>query len=508
MSRTYRIVLPILFLWLVGWILIAWPALQDDALIYLRYADNLRLHHFLTYDGIHSTYGASSLLYIAILSLLRSFTSSPQLTAAVSSIVHILLFAGLAIAFAKRIPPSAHSARLAALTLLILLATPSSVRWLDDGMETGIIVAIASLLAWIVHAQHLAPKTTRPQYLLLTLLGFLAVLLRIELLLLCVVCFLILCLSRSAEPRLNRIVASSHILLGALLAVAVIVLTTHKLLPDTAVAKAHGISRWIDPFHTTAITLTSAMSFGLGMLLFWILTFLLLALCSEQIPPTTWLANIFFPTILILASLRGQEIQGARYFAWAFFFSAEWNILELAHRQDVPQATRTNRQNQRLLSAFLLLLAVAMPLEAITMARTLVHRADTVRLFESQHLDVLQSRRGIAAEIGFIGYFTQADICDLNGLVSGRASARLTSKERLHACASTTPDFLFLTLGQLESMAKVADLSGWQTCGRYDLPNLRTPNIHYLLVAPSLSSEVCQATGKSPAPIYTLLSHE
>ena len=82
MTKIYRTVFRLLGVWLAGWIYLSWPAIQDDALIHLRYADNLFLHHFITYDGVHADYGASSLLYVALLAVLRNFTASPNLARA------------------------------------------------------------------------------------------------------------------------------------------------------------------------------------------------------------------------------------------------------------------------------------------------------------------------------------------------------------------------------------------------------------------------------------------
>ena len=78
MTKTYRIALPLLGAWLAGWMYLSWAAIQDDALIHLRYADNLFLYHFITYDGVHGDYGASSLLYVALLAVLRGLTASPS----------------------------------------------------------------------------------------------------------------------------------------------------------------------------------------------------------------------------------------------------------------------------------------------------------------------------------------------------------------------------------------------------------------------------------------------
>jgi len=94
-NRAYRLVVPLLALWLVVWIAFSWAGVQDDGFIHLRYADNLFRTHLISYDGVHPNYGASSLLYVYLLAFLRAFTSSPTLPRVVSSFAHFLLFSGL-----------------------------------------------------------------------------------------------------------------------------------------------------------------------------------------------------------------------------------------------------------------------------------------------------------------------------------------------------------------------------------------------------------------------------
>jgi hypothetical protein len=504
MTKTYRIALPLLGAWLAGWMYLSWAAIQDDALIHLRYADNLFLYHFVTYDGVHGDYGASSLLYVALLAVLRGLTASPNLPRAVSSIVHGLLFAGLAYGFVVRLPRQARVARFAGVALLILLVAPSAVRWLDDGMETGIVVSLVSVLAWLIHEQRYALDEAGGAWsgLILAPLAFLAVMLRTELGLLCGFGFVILAFGRARSLR-NGL----PLVLGAGLALSLIVATMHVLLPDTAIAKSHGLSHWFNPLHDAAVTLGGAMSFGLGMLAFWLLTLLLVVAHRGRLEMSTAIANAFFPVVLALASLRGQEIQGVRYFAWTFFFPVVWNILELARVPEAGVAERwTGSRSALLVGLFLTLLAAAMPFETQTMYRVLTHRSETMRAFEAQHLDVLQERRGVASDIGYIGYFSGAEICDLAGLVNGRPAARLSSAERNQACVRTNPEFLFVNVSQLGPLQRLADFSGWQVCGRYDFTNVRTLDSHYLVVRPAIAEEVCRATGYRAEPVARLLT--
>jgi hypothetical protein len=529
-TKSYAVTLPILLLWLLCWIAFAWGAVQDDAFIHLRYADNLLVHHFITYDGVHANYGASSLLYVSGLAALRTLTASPELPHAASSVMHLLLFAGLAVLLG-RIARASEFAGNCGLALLLLLSTPSAVRWLDDGMETVAAASVAALLAWLIHTElYSAPATglrLGTRFGAMIVLSSLAVLLRVELSLLCAAGFLMLTLARFSEPpnwresatiRRQRLAVAAgrslHLLIGCGLALGTVYASMHVLLPDTAVAKSHGIAFWFNPLHDTASTLASAFSFGAGMFVFWLLTVALAIRFSGKPSTIMLLANAPFPVLLAVSVLRGQEIQGVRYFAWTFLFSCLWNIMELGRREPTRMEVRGSKalgvgavrpSNTALLCCFLACIALMLPVEAVVMHRVLSHRRDTLRLFESQRLNVLRARRGVAADIGYIGYFTRADLCDLSGLVNGRAAGSRSSQERVTACAATDPDFVFANLSQMLSMAPAMDFSGWQLCGDYDFTNVSRPDSHYLVVRPGIVEEVCRATGRAAEPASALL---
>ena len=515
LTKTCAVVLPVLLLWLICWIVFAWGAVQDDAFIHLRYADNLYFHHVITYDGVHPNYGASSLLYVSGLALLRGLTASPDLPHAVSSVMHLLLFGGLAVLLV-RIARTSETAGRAGLILLLLLSTPSAVRWLDDGMETVAVVGLVSLLAYVIHSEMYGQTASRTHDAALALLSFLAVLLRVELSLVCVAGFFLLTVGRATHFRKPREIRwrsfgsaalkSLHLLIGCGLGLATIYYTMHFLLPDTALAKSHGIAAWFNPLHDTVHTLAGAFSFGIGLFFFWVLTAILVRRRHAEFTAVTMLANGLFPVLLIASVIRGQEIQGVRYFAWTFVFSSLWNILELGGA--VPEArTPANGRwsDMQLMHFFAGLIVLILPLEGVMMFRVLRHRKETLRVFESQRLEVLQGSRGVASDIGYIGYFTNASLCDLAGLVNGRAAGALSSRQRIHACAGTDPDFVFVSMSQLSSIAPAMDFSGWQMCGSYDFTNVTHPDSHYLLVRPAIADQVCKATGRAPESINTLL---
>ncbi|HEX3967604.1 MAG TPA: hypothetical protein VHW70_06535 [Edaphobacter sp.] len=510
-NRAYRLLVPVLAVWLVAWIILSWGGVQDDAFIHLRYAGNLFRTHRITYDGVHSNYGASSLLYVSLLAFFRGFTSSPALPRVVSSCIHVLFFAGLVLLFLRAIPRESHLARLLGLTALILFVAPSAVRWLDDGMETGLVLCFVALLCWAVFRQSAQPAVTGPRYLALAALGFFAVLLRIELILLCGLSFVLLAwpnlfAGNAAGPsrRLRAIVSGSHLLLGGLVALTLIRLKMHFLLPDTALAKSSTATPWSDTLVVTAKVLGGALSFGAGMLLFWLLTLFLLWR-ARRFSMTVLMANSVFPVILVLALLRGQQVQGARYFDWTFCFSILWNILELG-RMSLPRAGK--QPGFRLAYAFLALLVLVLPYESKALYPMLKSRSSLERQFESNRFELFQGKRGVAVDVGYIGYFSQADICDLAGLVNGREKARETASQRAAGCAASHPDFLFFDAATINDLRPYLAYNDWRACSQfYDFKNVNSFNLHYLIVPRASAPEVCRKISNSVPVDIDTISH-
>ena len=105
-------------------------AMLDDALIHLRYASVLHDRHFISYDGIHRSYGTSSLLYVALLALFRTLTISPLLPKVVSVVAYAALLS-IACWLTRK--------DRMAVALTIVLVSPMAVRWLTDGMETSLV---------------------------------------------------------------------------------------------------------------------------------------------------------------------------------------------------------------------------------------------------------------------------------------------------------------------------------------------------------------------------------
>jgi hypothetical protein len=418
----------------------------DDALIHLRYACVLHDQHRISFDGIHPGYGTSSLLYVGVLALLRSVTHSPFLPKAVS----LVAYAGL-LALVIRL---SRINRLA-LALLFVLISPFAVRWLTDGMETGLACLLAVAFSMLLFRKA-SPMALASIALVLSLL-------RVDLTLL-VAFGVIVCIDRRQWLRAASLCAGSG------LSLIFIRVTMGHLLPDTALAK-EGLGFFV-VLATVVYEIAATCSCGFGLLLLWLVS----AVAAWRVDRRSALvANLPFPVIVFLAAVKGQQIHSIRYLIWALLFSIVWNLLLTA---------AVSRPRPVFLAAFACVLALCWTIELPIVLR--IDRGHSQNLFamEHAHLDRLHGE-GAVADVGFIGYFSQAPLCDMNGLVNGRAAALMTFDQRSQACMAANPSFLFVSqnqIGYLDANFNIHSQTDWFECGSVDFTNVRSTDRHWLLV--------------------------
>jgi hypothetical protein len=511
MPKPYRSLTILLAIWLLVWLKLSWPAVQDDAFIHLRYAVNLLRFHMISYDGAHRDYGTSSLLYVWLLAGLRTLFQSPVLPRAVSSVFHVTLFAGLAWAFPRALHSAPRLAWTFVLLLLTILVMPMAVRWLDDGMETSLTLCLISLLVFSISRLGHSEGISKRSFAWLFTLGLVATLARVEFLLLMTVASLTLFFARyeSAPPdglraRLRLVASCAAPLFGSVVAAGVIYLSMHALIPDTAIAKADAHAPWMATLHATISVFVSAMSVGAILLLFWLLTAAAVIVYKRCVSLSMLVANSPFPVVLTLAIQRGQEVQGVRYFVWTLIFPILWNILELRWSDAEPRQLPARALKLAAYGA-VCLLVIAAPIESILLHREFRAREHSLAEFRAQHLERLSSLKLAAFDVGYIGYFTQSPVCDMAGLVNGRASAALPFEDRVKVCAAEHPQYAFVSGFSLWELGNALDLKGWSVCSEYDLANLRAPDLHYLIASPEATAEVCRAAGGAPRPLETIL---
>jgi hypothetical protein len=515
MPKIYRSLTIVFALWLLVWLCLSWPAMQDDAFIHLRYAVNLLQHHMISYNGVRPDYGTSSLLYVWLLAASRSLFISPLLPRFVSTVFHLMLFAGLVGAFARALYEAPKLAQRFALLLLAFLVAPMAVRWLDDGMETSLALCLISLIAFstsrLCHSETVSNRSVA----WLILLGLIATLARVEFLLLLGVATLTVFTARFSLPneiappivaqaRLRLALRSAAPLFGGLAAAAIIFFTMHALIPDTAIAKGGNGSAWLGTLGAAFSVLLSSLSFGILLLLFWVLTAAGVIAYKRCVSFPILFANSLFPITLFLAAARGQQVQGIRYFVWTFLFPILWNILELRWTTPppTPSTTRLLRISMYALAG---LFVLVLPIESTLLYKEFRTRAQSLAEFRAQHLERLSGLPITTFDVGYIGYFTESPVCDMAGLVNGRARARLPFAERVNLCVTEHPPYAFVSQFSLDELSHRIDMKNWSVCSVYDLANLRSPDLHYLIASPAATPEVCAAAGNSPLPLKPLL---
>lgn len=509
--RRYALPITALTIWLSAWLYISRYQMLDDALIHWRYATNLQHFHLLTFNGNQQSYGNSSLLYVGVLSLLNIFQVSPLTPKALSVFSYLVLVTSVMWPLLRM---STSRSQLARMGLLLTLLSPFSIRWLTDGMETSATVLSAYLVGYTAFTISRRGFITPYLWASLAVMGIIVEFLRTELALMLFLACAAIAFERSllfkkdqtsARKRLVLVLSSSGMFVGGIAAIATIFIRFHHLLPDTAVAK-QGLSG-LSPILGVVSATVSSFSFGLGMLAVWVYT----AFCARDIIRRKgqsfipWLlVNSCWPMVVALASARGQSIQGVRYLAWSWMFSAAWNIAQLQEddrKCPVPPETRNARSVWALIVAFCLF-AVA---EGPAAIRTMNGRAQTFLAMRSLPLQQFQGEVGIASDIGFIGYFSDSQVCDTGGLVNGREWATLTSTNRDRACAAKGAAFLFMTAGQLAEYGRWTDLSQWDYCKSFDFTNVRSDDRHYLAVPKSKSGTLCPTLGGRPRAVASLV---
>jgi hypothetical protein len=499
--------------WLCYWLIHTRYALLDDALIHLRYADFLHRYHAITFDGIHHSFGTSSLLYVTLLAVLRGFSDSALLSKFVSDSSYVLL---IGVIFALIANLKRHMlSQLLLVELVVCLLSPMGIRWLTDGMETSLTNLLVVALAIVVKTEQRNRSESGIRYLLLVLFGAALVYLRIELSLLIALCSLSIALVKySDKKKLSvAVLGASPLSLGALLAMLSIRIVMGSFLPDTALAKSGHPS--IQPAIGTLHVLGSSLLLGVGCALCWGQSALLTLRRMSQskdghaIPAGKLgafvLENSAIFLIVTLSCLRDQRIQGVRYVIWALIFGVVANALRLARQEfEEPGTGLLDRTEKRLAVLFFILVVSALPLDWRLADRAMRGRAKTFLEMRAANLDlVFRDQPILASDVGFISYFTQGRTCDIAGLVNGREMAAMTLEQREAYCVRQSPAMLFLTVDQVHGMEHFMNLDGWSVCGVYDFQNVHGNDRHYLIASPVNAEAVCRELGSISRPLAT-----
>jgi hypothetical protein len=471
----------------------------DDAFIHLRYAQNLALTGSISYNPPTPNFGVSSLGYTALLSALTFFVPTQALPKIVSCVVFVIIVTSLVILALKNACP----VREVLMCALLVICSPFGVRWLTDGMESGLVLLVGASIAFVMTRDEEVGFAA-------FVIGFAAVLLRIEFLYIVAVA----CLGRMLQQALQESVAAAAscrttilLALGAVLAALSIAASMSHLLPDTALAKADSHATFVDLATGMVSAHLASSLFGVGLVLIWIGTFVMaLGSRSRRSRPGLLVANASVLLFFALVFARGQSIQGIRYFLFIYAFVCTWNVcvLSLQAQADAASTGRAWFKRNIVVASAAAIFAWGL-VDAWLVLRISEGRSRTYRDFVGAHLDRDLARvPGVAWDVGFIGYFSKGHIWDGNGLVNGRSFAAVPYEQRLSEIARQNVRFAFGNAGQLEAFKARYDLAGWRCVLSADFTNTSgAPDTHWLLVAPGTGDTLvhrCDASGADGRP--------
>ena len=497
-----RIGIPIsiaaLSIWLIMWLWTTRNYQLDDSFITLCYARNVLENGHFGFNSMQTSFGASSPLYSLLVAIL--YRPLDLFATKTLSVASYLLLVGLTVCLAVRAKRD-DIARLFWLLTLVLSA-PIGIRWLTDGMETAGAALMGIALGYVGVSVTTRP-TTVARYLGLVVVGAVATLLRPEFAATIAAASVAMVLLRLARARklgtvpfadaIGFAVRESHLTLGCLFALLVVGNLFGHLEPDTAIAKAVAEER-LSAYEITNFARQFIVSgfFGLGLVTVWLVTFWsIIWKPSDTIWPHA-LVNLVFPALALLAIARGQVI-AVRYFVPILMFAISWNLGLL-----VLTGTRVRAPNRFLsrpvLGAFVILLIVEFAFEGFLFHRLAKQNSDVVAEMRSQNLAELAGQQGSATEVGYIGYFTHGQICDVAGLINGHDFASLDSERRAKICASRKPQFTFFAGYEEHQMSRYMKLDDLKACHRYNIATLKGDEWYTLRTSREWQQKVCGNT--------------
>jgi hypothetical protein len=397
----------------------AWPYLLDDTYIHLRYAWNLGAGAGYAFNVGEPSGGTSAPLYAELVARFGAWLprahwpSVAKTISVVASAAALLMIAALAWpATAPRLRPWWF------VMLALVFATPASIRWLQDGMETGLMVFAAIACATAVDRWD-ARAPTVDRVVLLGVVAALPAIVRVDA---APITIATLLAARALDRRAWGPAALTSVVVVAS-SWAMIWLTVGSLVPDAAIAKARGFSlTW--PLHFASALATVSPWWALAAVVL-----LVRAVRHERLRSIALLGLLPLAAIAGAGWLRGQDIPGARYglaplaFAWGMVLVLERRTGWIARAIELPRVRKG-------------LLALTM----VGCAHVALTWPALRAMFEGTRIDVpddlrVPGTRVLAYDVGLLSWEAPIVTMDLAGLVNGHAIARLTPGERPCALA-------------------------------------------------------------------------
>ena len=442
-------------------IVVARRFLLDDALIHVRAAGLLLRTGFPTADGVTLSFADSSPLYLLLTAAGLALGGTFYVTKILSLAAFGALVALLAIGASRERHPQAQAIVVA---LLVLVLSPFGVKWLTDGMETGLAVLLALLLAHTLDAG-------RPRPVAVGAIALLCALVRPEL------TALVATVVVGQLIRSNRRLAMATAF-GGLTAVAVLYGVFGSLWSDAAIAKlryGYSLAEFLELLASVA---AGAGLLGVGLAFAW-LGLVAVTIRAGRRDPALLLGQLSFLPVLVAIAVRGAAVEGIRPLLPFLAFSLACGVALV--RRVPPSSVRA-----RVLLPLAVVAIGIWAVDAVAFERIVRVQAQSMEAMRARDWSVLQGHTGIAWDVGYLAYFSRAPVCDAQGLIDGRAFAELSLPERLRHCARGA-DFAFVDPARFRILTTALDMRDWRVCDRFDFAHRSEPVNVYLLVAPHLA---------------------
>lgn len=465
----------------------------DDAFTHLRIARNLMDNGFFSFNGINRDFSTSSSLYTGILSIGLRFWDSPYLAKFISILFYSLIYILTCLFFIKNI----NIKSLISSIFLIGISSPMGVRWLTDGMETPIIMFFSMILAYYFKSLTLSinNENKKIEYCIIYFFCTLCILLRIEFVFIIAWYIMVNVISRilfqDKFEYKKFFLKSTPLIFAFITSFTFLYLNFGSFTPDTSIAKA-GIKYTLNSFIYLILRAhIGASLFGISLAISLLLSIYLIYKNKNNLTYFIYLINFSLPVILILILIKGQEIQGIRYFIFIETFLTTFNLLICKNYDMRELSFQIKIYKYFLLLLIPLMLSPWLWNDFKALKRISNGRSETFKNLSSRDLKCLKNKNLIAQDVGMISYFSNAYILDPAGLINGRDIAKSSFDERLNKFTKNTKiDYAFLSTEQIEEIEKYLDLRNWISMGSYKFPNFskNSDDIHYLLKSPEIKN--------------------
>jgi hypothetical protein len=386
-----------------------WGHLQDDTFIHLRYVANMGTPTQIEYNPGQHSFGTSSLAYDYLLWAVVTLLPAAAWPAA-AKVVSVAAYAAALTAAAvvlRRSPLHAEATGrgrvLAWLMLIVLLASPATARWMQDGMETSLAVAAVAVLVLRIQSTLNRPDAGLAAAITTGVAVAMPAVVRVDLLPVTGIAGLVLLLIQRGR-------AGAAVATGAAIVVAWFGWTYYvfgALVSDAGMAKQR-------PGAYGAVVAESARMMAIVPVLWLAGLVVVVGVARQQASRVTAIVVLLsaapIAATFLMALINGQRIHGARYFLGSLLF-----LIGMLVVLQMPRAAEawTRRVWVAALAASAVQAVVFLPsLVALGSAENDVRSAEfrpgeTVAVYD----------------IGRLGWYAPIRVVDLAGLVNGKAVA-------------------------------------------------------------------------------------